>query len=133
MGKREVIKIRGSEHKNPIPTAIKIGNMVFTSALIGSDPDTGNVPEDVQAEVANLFRYIREIMNEAGGTTDDIAHLSVFVTDRKYVENINKEWLKMFPDENDRPARHTSVQNLRKGVRVQIEMTAVLPTSSCSH
>lgn len=129
MGKRQVLHIKGSKHKNPIPTAIKIRNMVFTSAIIGSDPDTGEVPEDVRDEVANLFHYIREIMREAGGTTDDIAHLSVLVTNRKYVENVNKEWLKMFPDENNRPARHTTVQDLRKGVRVQIEMTAVLPTT----
>jgi hypothetical protein len=32
----------------------------------------------------------------------------------------------MFPNENDRPARHTTVQDLREGLRVQIEMTAVL-------
>ncbi|MCM3726221.1 hypothetical protein M3226_11050 [Neobacillus cucumis] len=49
-------------------------------------------------------------MELAGGTTDDIAYLSVSSTDREY----------------DRPARHTSVKNLREGLRVQIEMTAVL-------
>ncbi len=32
----------------------------------------------------------------------------------------------MFTIENDRPARHTSVKDLREGLRVQIEMTAVL-------
>lgn len=32
----------------------------------------------------------------------------------------------MFPNENDRPTRHSAVQKLREGLRVQIEMTAVL-------
>ena len=126
MAKRQVLHIQGSKHDNPIPTAVKVGNMVYTSALIGSDPVTGEVPEDVDAEIRNLFRYLKEIMEVAGGTTDDIAHLSVYMVDRKYKDNVNIEWLKMFPNENDRPARHTTVKDLKKGLRVQFEMTAVL-------
>ncbi|WAH37980.1 RidA family protein [Alicyclobacillus dauci] len=126
MAKREVLHVKGAHHQNPIPTAVKIGNMVYTSAIIGSDPETGEMPQSVEEEVANLFHYMREIMELAGGTTDDIAHLSVSVTDREYKKVVNVEWLKMFPDENNRPARHTTVQNLRDGLRVQIEMTAVL-------
>lgn len=67
MIKREVLHIKGSEHQNPIPTAVKIGNMVYTSALIGSDPDTGEIPEDVNKEIRNLFYYVEEIMKAAGG------------------------------------------------------------------
>jgi len=126
MARREVIHVEGTRHQNPIPTAIKIGNMVFTSAIIGSDPATGEMPEKVEDEVANLFYYMRKIMEKAGGTTDDIAKVSVYVTDREYKKIVNKEWLKMFPDENNRPVRHTTVKNLREGLRVQIEMTAVL-------
>jgi len=126
MAKREVLHVKGSSHQNPIPTAVKIGNMVYTSAIIGSDPETGERPERVEDEVANLFHYLREIMELAGGKTDDIAHLSVSAADREYKKIVNVEWLKMFPNENDRPARHISVKNLREGLRVQIEMTAVL-------
>lgn len=126
MAKREVLHVKGSNHQNPIPTAVKIGNMVYTSAIIGSDPETGEMPETVEEEVANLFYYMREIMELAGGTVDDIAHLSVLATDSAYKKVVNVEWIKMFPDENDRPARHTTVQKLREGLRVQIEMTAVL-------
>ena len=126
MGKRQVLHIQGSEHENPIPTAVKIGNMVYTSALIGSDPKTGLVPTNVDEEIRNLFYYLEEIMKAAGGTTDHIAHLSVYMVDRKYKENVNVEWLKMFPNADDRPARHTTVKDLKKGLRVQFEMTAVL-------
>ena len=126
MAKREVLHVKGSNHKNPIPTAVKIGNMVYTSAIIGSNPETGEMPESVQDEVANLFHYLSEIMELAGGTVDDIAHLSVLLTDAEYKKVVNLEWLKMFPDENNRPARHSTVKKLRDGLRVQIEMTAVL-------
>ena len=126
MAKREVLHIKGSKHDNPIPVAVKIGNMVYTSAIIGSDPETGIVPDDVDQEIRNLFHYLKEIMKAAGGTTDDIAHLSINMVDRKYKDNVNTEWLKMFPNENNRPARHTTEKSLKKGLRVQFEMTAVL-------
>ncbi len=126
MAKREVIHVPGTGHQNPIPTAVKIGNKVYTSALIGSDPETGEMPERVEDEVANLFYYMKKIMELAGGTTDDIAHISVLLSDREYKKIVNVEWLKMFPDENNRPARHSTVQDLREGLRVQIEMVAVL-------
>lgn len=126
MAKREVLHIKGSKHDNPIPAAVKVGNMVYTSAIIGSDPETGVVPEDVNEEIQNLFYYLEEIMKAAGGTTDNIAHLSVYMVDRKYKDNVNIEWVKMFPHEDDRPARHTTEKSLKKGLRVQFEMTAVL-------
>lgn len=61
-----------------------MGNMVYTSAIIGTDPETGEMPESVQDEVANLFHYIKETMELAGGTTDDIARLGILLTDREY-------------------------------------------------
>lgn len=126
MVKREVLHVKGSNHQNPIPTAVKIGNMVYTSAIIGSDPETGQIPETVEEEVANLFYYIREIMELAGGSIEDIAKINVLATDAEYKKVVNVEWLKMFPNENDRPARHTNIQKLREGLRVQIELIAVL-------
>ncbi|MEF7610770.1 Rid family hydrolase [Enterococcus casseliflavus] len=126
MTKRQVIQINGSAHENPIPTAVKIGNMVYTSALLGTDPSSGQMPETVEEEVAQLFTYILEIMEKAGGSSENIAHLSVSVTDRSYKEIVNKEWLKLFPDPDNRPARHTTVHSLKPGVHVQVEMVAVL-------
>ncbi len=126
MSKRKVIKINGSDHENPIPAAVKIGNMVYTSAIIGNDPENGEIPETVEEEISFVFQFIKEIMGNTGGSIDDIAHLSVYVVDRKLKEKVNVEWLKMFPDPDDRPARHTTVKDLKPGVHVQVEMVAVL-------
>ena len=126
MAKRTVLHIKGSDHENPIPTAVKIGNMVYTSALIGSNPETGEVPKDVNEEIKFLFHYLKEIMEAAGGSTDDIAHLSVYVSDREYKKLVNPHWLEMFPNPEDRPARHTTVKSLKPGLRVQFEMVGVL-------
>lgn len=44
--KREVVEIPGLSHNAPIPMGAKIGNMVFSSAISGRDPETGKLPED---------------------------------------------------------------------------------------
>ena len=52
--------------------------------------------------------------------------MTVFLRDEKYRDSINKAWLKMFPNEHNRPARHAVKADLRGEVLFQIEVTAVL-------
>jgi len=65
-------------------------------------------------------------MEQAGGTPDDIIRMAVYLKEESYREAINKEWLKMFPDEHSRPARHAIKIELRGEVLFQIELVAVL-------
>ena len=46
--------------------------------------------------------------------------------DDAYRGDVNREWLSMFPDEDDRPARHIVRTDLRRGMLVQCEFVAVL-------
>lgn len=124
--RREVVEIPGLSHGAPIPMGAKIGGMVFSSAISGRDPETGELPVDPDLQAEVLFRNLRTFMKNAGGTPDSIAHMTVFLREEKYREAINKEWLKMFPDEKDRPARHAITIELRGKVLFQIEIIAVL-------
>lgn len=65
-------------------------------------------------------------MENAGGAPDNIAHMTVSLKEEKYRDSINKEWVKMFPDEKDRPARHAITADLRGHVLFQVEIVAVL-------
>ena len=114
------------EHVNPIPVATIVGNLLFTSAIGGEDPDTHELPADKKAQISNTFRTISAIMRESRGTVEDIAKVSVYVADREDRKLINPHWLKMFPDEGSRPVRHTSTRNLPPGRHIQLEFIAVL-------
>ncbi len=114
------------EHVNPIPAATIVGNLLFTSAIGGEDPDAHELPADKEAQISNTFRTISAIMRESGGTVEDIAKVSVYVADREDRKLINPHWLKMFPDEGSRPVRHTSERNLPAGRHIQLEFIAVL-------
>ena len=109
MAKRQTIKVPGMSHVGPIPAGAKIGNLVFSSAIGGTDPKTKILPSDPDEQAVSVFRNLRGFLEQAGATPDNIGHMFVWLRERKYRDNLDKEWAKMFPDENDRPARHSIV------------------------
>lgn len=127
MAKRQVLSIPGvPHHSNPIPHGVRIGNLVYSSAISGADPETGELPEDAEAQAWNTFKNIRLLMEQAGGSVGDIAKMSVSLRDEAARKFINDAWLDMFPDEDDRPARHTQSARINPLYFVQIEIVAVL-------
>ena len=125
MGKRKSIEIEGFAHKNPIPAACRLGNMLMTGIITGTDPATGQLAATLEAQVANIFHHVRAIMTTAGGSTDDIIKMNVWMADRSNRDALNAEWLKMFPDAHSRPARHTSQSALEGGQLIVCDITAV--------
>jgi len=126
MAKRKSIHIKGMEHGAPIPNGTVIGNLVFSSAISGKDAKTGVLSPDPDEQAEAMFRNLRLFMESAGGTSDNIAHMKVYLKEERLRDAVNKAWSKMFPDEHDRPARHAIKVELRGDVLFQIEVVAVL-------
>jgi 2-iminobutanoate/2-iminopropanoate deaminase len=126
MAKRKSFHIKGMEHGAPIPNGAAIGNMIFSSAISGRDAKTGLLSSDPDEQAEAMFRNLRLFMETAGGTPDNIAYMKVYLKEEKLRDPVNKAWLKMFPDEHDRPARHALKVELRAEVLFQIEVIAVL-------
>ena len=125
MAKRQSIEIGGFAHRNPIPAASRVGNMLMTGIITGTDPATGQLAATLEAQVANIFHHVRAIMTTAGGSTDDIIKMNVWMADRSNRDALNAEWLTMFPDAHSRPARHTSQSALEGGQLIVCDITAV--------
>ena len=53
-------------HENPIPNASRIGNLVMSSVIGGTNPGTRDLPESFEAQVANVFVHIRHDVEAAG-------------------------------------------------------------------
>ena len=52
MAKRKSIEIEGFAHKNPIPAACRLGNMLMTGIITGTDPATGKLADDAGSSSA---------------------------------------------------------------------------------
>jgi len=96
----------GRQHHNPIPNACRIGPFVMTSVLIGANPETGDLPADLDGQCVNLFSNIRQLAAKSGGTVNDIIHLTVWLADLDDRASLNREWIAMYPNPDARPARH---------------------------
>jgi 2-iminobutanoate/2-iminopropanoate deaminase len=126
LGKRQTLEIPGVTHAAPIPMGVRVGNLLFSSGVPGKDPATDTLPDDPARQAELMFENVRTLLARAGGGLGDIARLTVFLKDNAYREHLNREWLKAFPDEHDRPARHTLLWDLPGGMLIQCELVAVL-------
>ena len=111
-------------HKNPISHCTRVGNMLFSGAIVGYDKD-GALPEGLDEQVTNAFANMRILVEGAGFELGEIGKLTVFLKDTGDRSAVNREWLKMFPDDHDRPARHAVKTDFDGKVLVQLEVIAV--------
>lgn len=127
MARRTSVNYPGYTHQNPIPNASRIGNVVMSSIMNGTDPGTRNVPPDLASQVTNIFTHIRLCIEAAGGTPDDIIKINFWMKDPSTGRGaLNGEWAKMFPDEKARPARHTLQLSGDSPHQVTCDFTAVI-------
>lgn len=124
--KRRVIEIPGVKHSAPIPMAVRYDNMLYTSAIMGIDAQTGRLGDGPDEQARFAFDNLRQVLEQAGGGPDNIVRMTVHLTDHSYRESINKPWLEWFPNENDRPARHSVLANLPRDFLLQIEVVAII-------
>ncbi len=121
------IHVDGVKHGAPIPMGARVGNMIFSSGIMGTDPSTGNVPEDLESQCVFAFANMKTMVENAGGKIEGIGTIKVYMKDRSQREAVNRPWLEMFPDEDDRPARHAiEYDAFPPGVLVQLEIVAVV-------
>jgi len=128
--KRKSIDGNKPRHENPIPNASRIGNLVMSSVIGGINPGTRDLPATFEAQVANVFAHIRHDIEAAGGNVDDIIKITFWVQDpAKQRVLLNTEWLKLFPDPESRPARHTLSLPAGSRALVQADFVAVLSST----
>ena len=128
MGKRRSIEVDGFKHgAQPIPAASRIRNIVMTGGVYGSDSATGKLPDDVNSQATLMFENLARILSASGATFEDVVKMTVWIKVPDARAAVNREWLKVFPDESSRPARHT-LQNdhLPANMLVQCDAIAVL-------
>ncbi len=126
MGRRQSVNIKGFQHKNPIPNASRVDNTVMTGVILGRNTETGETPETLEGQCALMFEHVRSIIAEAGGTTDDIIKVTVWLKNPDQRDAVNVEWIKIFPDPESRPARQTLPDAHDWPYLVSCEFTAII-------
>ena len=127
MSRRTTLHVEGFSHANPIPAAARVGPLLMSGLINGTDSATGKLADGLEAQCACMFQQIRNVLAAAGGSTDDLVRLTVWLKDRSQREPLNQQWLNMFPDPDNRPARISlEASGLTAGILVQCELTAYI-------
>lgn len=102
------------------------GRFVFLSGQIPLDPSTMEVvSEDVALQTEQVFRNLAAVAAAAGGTLNDLAKLTVYLTDLSDFSTVNEVMARHVSEPY--PARAAiGVSELPRGASVEIEGILVL-------
>jgi 2-iminobutanoate/2-iminopropanoate deaminase len=109
-----------------IPAAVVLGNLILPSVISGRDPAAGAQSDDPEAQIAQAFVNMRTVVEAAGGSLDGIGKVTVYLRDFTHRGLVNTYWQAMFPDEDNRPARHVLQAGLQGSDWIQLDVIASL-------
>jgi 2-iminobutanoate/2-iminopropanoate deaminase len=73
------------------------GKVLFVAGQTASDKDNNVVGKgDIEAQTEQVFKNLRAVLEEAGGTLDNLVMTTTYITDRKYREGYNKVRMKQY-------------------------------------
>ena len=108
----------------PYSHAVVINDMVFTSGQLGLIPETGNLPEGVEAQTEQALINLRNVLKASGTDMEHVVKTTVFVQDLADFAKVNAIYAKFFA--TNPPARScVQVAKLPAGGLVEIEAVAV--------
>ena len=122
-------EIPGHEHHDPIPMASRIGGLYASSGVSGVNPASADNVEAVEGVVGQSYygiRNIKTLVEEGGMTMDDVGHMTLLVQDYADLAVIDQQWVEMFPDPNNRPARQVMKMGVQRKARVQFHVIAAV-------
>lgn len=105
--KRTCVEVRGLTHRDPLPNAARLGDYVFTSVIVPWDLATSEPVVGEAAQTDQCFDNVRVLMEEAGGTIDDIVLQWVYLNDFAYQPYMVDVYLEAWPVGQYQAARKT--------------------------
>jgi len=111
----------------PFSTAVRVGDTWQLSGQIGLDPKTNKLAAGgVGPETKQTLENIRQVLEQAGSSMQNIIKVGVFLKDIDDFEIMNEAYGKFF-DASDYPARSAvAVAGLALKARVEIECSAIV-------
>lgn len=107
----------------PYSQAVRTGTLLLTSGQLGLDPETGFLPEGVEAQAEQSLKNIDAILAASGYTRADVVKTTVFIRNMADFGKVNAIYAAFFGDH--KPARScVEVSALPKDGLVEIEAIA---------
>jgi 2-iminobutanoate/2-iminopropanoate deaminase len=108
----------------PYSQAVEINGTLFISGQVPVNPETGKIPEGIEAQTKQVMKNIGAILEEAGYTFDDVIKSTCLLSDMANFKAMNEVYGSYYAQ--NPPARAAfAVKELPLGALVEIETIAV--------
>jgi 2-iminobutanoate/2-iminopropanoate deaminase len=126
--RKYLVKPRASDIKAlPFSDGVLVGNTLYIAGHIGLDPKTGAPPASAEDEARMVMDGIKQTVELAGLTMDDVVSVQIFCTDLKFYDTFNSVYKTYF--HGDYPARaFVGADKLLRGGRYEVMGIAVKRT-----
>ena len=123
--RKYIVKPRPADTKAlPFSDAVLVGDTLYIAGHIGFDPKTGQPPASAEDEARLVMESIKQTVESAGMTMDDMVTMQVFCTDLKLYDTFNGVYRNYF--HRDFPARaFLGTDKLLRGARYEVMGIAV--------
>ena len=107
----------------PYSQGINVGNMYFFSGQIPLNPETGLMPEGIEAQAHQALKNAQAVIKASGAKWENVIKTTVFITNIDDFAKVNEIYATYFTQPY--PARScVEVSKLPKGALIEIEVIA---------
>ena len=92
------INLPGRTDDLPWSNAVLVGDTLYLSGKIGIEPDTREVPPEIQREVKIILDSMKERLEMVGMTMDDLVWVQVLCPDLSLYDEFNSIYRTYFKD-----------------------------------
>jgi reactive intermediate/imine deaminase len=105
--------------------AVRCGDTIYVSGQIGLDPATMQLAAGIDAQVKRVFDNLKAVAEAAGGSLDDAAKLTIYLTDLGHFARVNEVMAAYF--RQPYPARAAiGVASLPRGALIEADAILVI-------
>jgi len=120
----ERLDLPGRSDELPFTHVVVAGDTVYLSGGLGLDPETGQPPAEIEAEIRFLLDGMKKKLQLAGLTMDDLVSVQIFCPDLSLYQQFNDIYRTYFTA--GYPARaFVGSGPLLRGAHFEIQGTAV--------
>jgi 2-iminobutanoate/2-iminopropanoate deaminase len=127
--KKEIVKVdKLPKPAVPYSNGVKAGGFLFIAGQVGVDPTNGKLKSSsIKEQTEQALANMTAVLEAAGSSMKHVVKTTVFISDFKDFQEMNKVYAGFFPD--NQPARSTIQVVLYDGFKVEIEAVAIIPSN----
>lgn len=104
--------------------AVTAGDLVFVAGQVGMNYDTGNLPDEFEAQARQALENLSIVLRASGSSMQHVVKTTVWLRNAGDFEAMNRLYAEYFPERA--PARSTPIVDLPKpNLLISIEAIAV--------